>query len=207
MRINEIFVSIQGEGKESGLLTTFIRTGECNLNCNYCDTINHTVKEMTIEEIIKEVDEIGLSNICITGGEPLLEADLIDLVKVLSGYNIVIETNGSMLLDKIYQRSVSLSVDIKVPSSGEQDSFNVDNLVYLRKQDTVKFVVSDYNDLLYIGDFLPQIILPTVYISLVMGEDDIKNRGFIDEVYEWMLTNRQTQVHLMVQLHKILGLK
>lgn len=207
MRINEIFVSIQGEGKESGLLTTFIRTGECNLNCNYCDTINHTVKEMTIEEIIKEVDEIGLSNICITGGEPLLEADLIDLVKVLSGYNIVIETNGSMLLDKIYQRSVSLSVDIKVPSSGEQDSFNLDNLVYLRKQDTVKFVVSDYNDLLYIGDFLPQIILPTVYISLVMGEDDIKNRGFIDEVYEWMLTNRQTQVHLMVQLHKILGLK
>ena len=116
--INEIFHSLQGEGVRSGIPTTFIRVTGCNLRCNWCDTIQayDDGEEMELEAILEEVrklrDEKGHPDVCITGGEPLLQEEVPELVhRLLSGgFQITLETNGSRslasLLQAIHQRSL-----------------------------------------------------------------------------------------------------
>ena len=102
MKIVEIFSSIDGEGIRTGYLCTFIRTYGCNLRCNYCDSLyastNNNYSEMSISEIVKKCSELGNERITLTGGEPLIQPNVIDLISCLieSGFEVNIETNGSV---------------------------------------------------------------------------------------------------------------
>lgn len=99
LKINEIFCSIQGEGKNTGIPMIFIRLSGCNLRCSFCDTVYafEAGREMSESEIMTEVNKYRPSWVCITGGEPLMQdiSLLIDQLK-LKGLNIQIETNGTI---------------------------------------------------------------------------------------------------------------
>jgi len=98
MKTNEIFFSIQGEGQQAGMPAWFIRFSGCNLRCAFCDSAYafEEGKEMSIESIADSVPAKICNNIIITGGEPLLQKDLLSLLKTLGHMNIYIETNGTI---------------------------------------------------------------------------------------------------------------
>jgi 7-carboxy-7-deazaguanine synthase len=153
MRINEIFKSINGEVSPAhqGSLCTFIRTSGCNLDCQYpCDTPYakslNSGKEMSINEIIQEVEKFNNINITITGGEPTIQLDVLELSKQLyvKGYRVSIETNGTYnMKSKTY---LSWVADWKCPSSGMRNKMDIENFISLRFRDIIKFIIADKKD-------------------------------------------------------------
>lgn len=154
MKINEIFYSIQGEGKWTGFPNIFIRTTGCNLRCSYCDTkyaYNQGI-EKTIQNITKEIKDYNCKRICITGGEPLLQKDIIELINHLIGlkYDILIETNGSLKIDTLTdKKKLIISLDIKTPSSKMHNKMFQQNINVLRKKDQIKFIIKNKKDYNY----------------------------------------------------------
>lgn len=100
MRVNEIFYSLQGEGRWTGTPAIFIRLSGCNLKCDFCDTKHQTYKEYAEEEIMREIAKFEpCKHIVITGGEPALQLtdSFIDLL-IEHGYYVAVETNGTRQL-------------------------------------------------------------------------------------------------------------
>lgn len=212
MKVVEIFGSIDGEGKRTGQLATFIRLAGCNLRCCYCDTtysfnVNNAI-EMTIPEIVKKCQEIGFRNITLTGGEPLIHKDASALIFDLCsrGYQVNIETNGSVDLRELcsmrnkYRLDFFFTVDYKAPHSNMNDKMNEYSFSPLdTKRDIIKCVVSNVNDmdasLKYLDTFKKNF---NIWFSPVFGE--IKPNVIVDYV---MSHNRQ-DVTVQVQLHKII---
>ncbi|MAH08301.1 MAG: 7-carboxy-7-deazaguanine synthase [Euryarchaeota archaeon] len=93
----EIFHSVQGEGARAGIPHVFIRFGNCNLRCEWCDTDFLTYEEMNCMDILSEVFKFDCKNIIFTGGEPMIN-DLWPIQRLLKnrGYHISIETNGTI---------------------------------------------------------------------------------------------------------------
>jgi 7-carboxy-7-deazaguanine synthase len=149
MNICEIFAGIQGESSYAGLPCVFIRMSGCNLRCLYCDTSYSYEggEEMTADEIIETVNRFGLGLVEITGGEPLLQADIkMLIVRLLDlGYKMLVETNGTLDISGIDQRVVVI-MDVKTPGSGAPNSFLRENFDMLKKNDELKFVLTDRND-------------------------------------------------------------
>jgi len=102
MRISEIFYSIQGEGRLSGVPSLFIRTSGCNLRCVWCDTPytswNPQGKEMSLIEILHTMESYPVSHVVITGGEPLLSLEVEELSEKLkaAGAHLTIETAATI---------------------------------------------------------------------------------------------------------------
>ena len=151
MKINEIFYSIQGEGKWSGKPNIFIRTTGCNLRCSYCDTKYAYIdgKDYSIDQILETIKKYPCEDICITGGEPLLQEEMINLINELTkrNYKIIIETNGSKKInDLIKNKKLTISMDIKTPSSGMEKEMIFENIILLREKDQIKFIIKDKKD-------------------------------------------------------------
>lgn len=210
-KVVEKFVSINGEGRLCGQLAVFIRFAGCNLNCSYCDTTWANEKDVTYElmsacDIYEYIKSTGVRNVTLTGGEPLLQEGIIELLEMLSQdkkINVEIETNGSVLLDKFaaIENSPSFTMDYKLPSSNMEDNMAVENFNYLTKKDTVKFVSGSIEDLekaKYIIDKYNLVDKVSVYISPVFGK--IK----LEDIVEFMKYNKMNGVNLQVQLHKII---
>ena len=107
-KVAEKFVSINGEGPRAGELAVFLRFCGCNLNCGYCDTRWANTADVkyefaSAEELVAYVKSTGIKNVTLTGGEPLLQADIAYLIELLgaSGAEVEIETNGSVPLKNI----------------------------------------------------------------------------------------------------------
>ncbi len=104
MRISEIFRSIQGEGRLTGTQSVFVRTSGCNLRCSYCDTPYASWtpegEDLSVDEIAARVEELDRSHVVLTGGEPMLFAELIPLAAGLRqrGRHITVETAGTLYL-------------------------------------------------------------------------------------------------------------
>lgn len=206
----EIFNSIDGEGKRAGELTTFVRFAGCNLNCSYCDTKYAQSflegKEMTILEIIQEIEKIGNMNITLTGGEPLKRAGIYTLIEYLSitGYRVNIETNGSIpLYEAPKLKNVFYTMDYKCPSSNMENKMNLENLEFLDEDDVLKFVVGDIEDLKTAYDILKNSnIIAQIYLSPVFGTIEPK------DIIEFMKQNYYLSVlfnvKIQLQLHKII---
>jgi len=97
MKINEIFLSIQGEGPQVGMPAWFIRTSGCNLDCDFCDSkYAKDGKEMSIESIVDAVSNNNCKNVIITGGEPFIQKELLMLIKALRDCKVYVETNGTI---------------------------------------------------------------------------------------------------------------
>ena len=202
MKINEIFYSVQGEGKWTGLPNIFIRTTGCNLRCTYCDTkyAYDDGTEMGIESIVKHIGKYPSKCICITGGEPLLQDEIGDLVATLlkKGYNICLETNGSINIESFSdKKSLMISLDIKCPSSNMHEKMDFDNISLLNKRDQLKFIIKDKKDYNYAKDIIkkykPKCI---VFFQPVWGTNSTN-------LAKWILADG-LNVKLGLQFHKIL---
>ena len=124
LKINEIFKSIQGESTYMGVPCAFIRLTYCNLRCSYCDTeyAFYEGKDMTISEILKQIKPMNTKIVEVTGGEPMLQDNVIPLMKELlkNQYEVLLETSGAISLKKV-PRKVKKIVDFKCPSSNMAD--------------------------------------------------------------------------------------
>lgn len=202
MKINEIFYSLQGEGSWSGLANIFVRVTGCNLRCSYCDT-KYAYKNgqiMNINDIIREIQKYPCKYICITGGEPLLQDETLDLIHILlkKKYKICIETNGSINIGNISgKNSLMLSLDIKCPSSGMHEKMIFKNLNHLTNKDQLKFVIKNRQDYDYsksiITKYKPRCKL---FFQPLWGIDP-------KDLSTWVL-NDGLNVRLGLQLHKII---
>jgi 7-carboxy-7-deazaguanine synthase len=202
MRIIEVFHSVQGEGPLTGVRTSFVRTARCNLRCSWCDTAYSfgAGRERSIASILREVASHRTRNVCLTGGEPLLQSESVDLVRELTarGMTTVIETGGSLDVSPYLEiPRVVLSVDVKCPSSRMEGKNRWANLPLLRPSDVVKFVIADRKDYLYARRALRAYHGPaTVVFQPVWGSDP-------GHLADWVLADH-LDVRVMLQEHKVL---
>ncbi len=221
MVITEIFKSIQGEGTRAGLPCIFVRLTGCNLRCTWCDTAYafHGGKKMSVEEVLSRVDELagrsaetpGLQAsvplVELTGGEPLLQDEIIPLSEklVVAGFAVMIETSGERFIGSL-PREVIKIVDVKCPDSGEPDTFEIRNLEVLSENDEVKFVLSTRRDYEFARDFTDRHGLARrvrqVLFSPVFEDPQGKWPGLEPRLLvEWILADG-LPVRLGLQLHK-----
>lgn len=214
-KVVEKFVSINGEGVRSGQPAVFIRFAGCNLNCTYCDTQwanapDAPYKIETEETIYQFIESTGIHNITLTGGEPLLQPNIEDLIAILlrdEQLRIEIETNGSINLDFLmpikikFQERLVFTVDYKLPKSGMEEKMITSHFVLLDKEDTVKFVASDIEDLNRAKEIIDKYNLTgkcNVYISPVFG------RMNLQEMVQFLIDHKMNKVTMQIQMHKII---
>ena len=202
MKINEIFYSLQGEGKWTGLPNIFIRTSGCNLRCTYCDTkyAYNDGTEISLDEILNKISKYPCKYVCITGGEPLLQEETLNLIDVLlkKDYKICLETNGSINIRKLSKKkSLIISLDIKCPSSNMQDKTNIDNISFLKKLDQLKFIIKDKNDY----NYAKKIIKKYKPSCTVFFQPVWKTNPMV--LAKWII-NDGMNVRLGLQIHKII---
>jgi 7-carboxy-7-deazaguanine synthase len=166
--INEIYLSLQGESTYAGLPCIFVRLSACNLRCSYCDTAYAFTQgqKIGLREISARVDKLAapfsgqppvklgatgetarLPLVEFTGGEPLLQANVLPLLSTLcdQGYTVLVETSGALDISPVDPR-VRRIMDLKCPSSGEVDRNRWENLPLLRASDEIKFVIGTRED-------------------------------------------------------------
>ncbi len=203
LKVNEIYYSIQGESTKAGLPCIFIRLTYCNLRCKYCDTeyAFFEGKDLTINEILDEVKKFECNLIEITGGEPLVQLESIDLMKTLcnNGYDVLLETGGSLPIKYIDPR-VKIIMDLKCPSSGMLKKNNYENINYIKTEDEIKFVIGSREDYEWSRKIINNYKLInkcSVLFSVVFGElEPLK-------LVEWIL-NDKLNVRFQLQMHKII---
>jgi len=169
MKLNEVFVSFQGEGKYAGERAVFIRLAQCNLNCVFCDT-DYTVKQLEVD-IIKEVVKSKVNRVVITGGEPLLQQqELIKLIGQLPYFvKVTIETNGTIMpVNDLFEKVDHWSISPKL-SNSKVDLNKRINYDVLEKFSThldyiFKFVISDYKDVLELNKLVEQTGIKNIYL-------------------------------------------
>jgi 7-carboxy-7-deazaguanine synthase len=200
MRICEFFGSIQGEGLMIGAPTYFIRTAGCNLRCVWCDTAYawEGGTEISVDEIIEMAGDAR--NICLTGGEPMLQKDAPELLERLlaAGKRIVVETNGSVDISAIPKdERIIVSLDVKCPSSGMSGRDILSNFEYMGKKDQLKFIIADREDMEYAIGFLEKDPVDTNVIFCPVGGMDLL--PIVEEVIR-----RELNVRVLPQLHKMI---
>jgi 7-carboxy-7-deazaguanine synthase len=199
MKIIELFYSIQGEGIQMGLPTFFVRTSGCNLRCAWCDTkyAYYGGKELSPKRIVEEAMKYPIKRVSITGGEPLLQNDLNDLIEQFldEDYEVLIETNGSLSVKKIpLSKKITISLDIKCPSSGMSNMMDYSNLKLLKRKDQLKFVIKDID---FSIDTIEKYRPKTNIIFQPVGGKNIKR------LVEWTL-GLHHDIRVMPQLHKLI---
>ncbi|PKK89516.1 MAG: 7-carboxy-7-deazaguanine synthase [Candidatus Wallbacteria bacterium HGW-Wallbacteria-1] len=206
LQICEIFTSIQGESTRAGLPCTFIRLSGCNLKCSYCDTLHSHLPGTTrsIDWIMNQVSQAEIPLVEITGGEPLLQENVTLLVDSLlsMGFTVLIETNGSVDIDRVSSGAVRI-MDVKCPGSHEAGSTLETNFRILQPSDEVKFVLTSAEDYDWALEHINEFDLINrchVLLSPVMPGLDPSTLA------EWILRDR-INVRLQVQLHKILSVQ
>ena len=201
LNITEIFYSLQGEAKEVGIPTVFVRLTGCPLRCNYCDTA-YAFKgnnPLSIQHILDEVAQYNAQYVCVTGGEPMAQSNCLKLLDSLidSGYTVSMETSGSIDITPVNTK-VSIVMDIKTPSSTEEHQNRYENLPILKSKDQLKFVIASRSDFDWCNEILDnhevesEILFSPVYESLKPVE-----------LADWIL-EKKLKVRLQVQLHKLL---
>lgn len=210
MYYEEVFASIQGESSTAGKPCIFVRLWGCPVGCVFCDQ-PQTVKgkkRISIENLVAKVHKYkDIKEVCITGGEPLIQSDdILPLTWELmhDGYDVSIETSGCIPLPELgYRRSFKYVMDIKCPCSGVSEKNVFENLLRLQSNDEVKFVVADRKDY----DFMLKTLkkYPTMAQILVSPMFNKEGKPVIGkDLVDWILKDK-LNCRVQVQLHKILG--
>lgn len=200
LRVNEIFYSIQGESSFAGLPCVFIRLTGCNLRCSYCDTTYayDEGRKYTIGTLIQKVKAYNCNLVEVTGGEPLIQEGVYRLLDRLveNGHTVLIETNGSLPIDRINPQCIKI-VDIKCPGSGMSDKMDLLNLRKLSPRDEIKLVIGDKRDYNWSVKLISQERLKKnlVHFSPVFG------RLKPERLAKWILEDHLL-VRLQLQWHK-----
>ncbi len=203
LRITEIFLSLQGEARDAGWPTVFVRLTGCPLRCQYCDTAYafHGGEWWMIDAILEEVARHGVRHVCVTGGEPLSQKRCLGLLSRLcdAGYVVSLETSGAIDVAAVDPR-VSRVLDIKTPGSAEVGRNLWQNLPLLTARDQVKFVLCGRGDYEWARDVLAEHRLAErcdVLFSPSKTELDPT------ELADWIVADR-LPVRFQMQLHKLL---
>jgi 7-carboxy-7-deazaguanine synthase len=203
LTINEIFHSIQGESTRAGDPCVFVRLTACDLRCTWCDTeyAFYEGRKMSIDDVIRKVDSYRCPLVEITGGEPLLQDDVYELMDRLlaAGHTVMLETGGHRPIDRV-PRNVIKIIDVKCPGSGESARNDWQNLERLAPHDEVKFVIADRADYEFARDVVCRRLAEragAILFSPVHGQLDPKTLS------EWVLADRLT-VRVQLQIHKII---
>ena len=202
LTINEIFHSIQGESTHAGRPCVFVRLTACDLRCSWCDTpyAFHEGRKMSLDEVVEEVRRYGCELVEITGGEPLLQADVYPLMQRLleDGFSVMLETGGHRSVAAV-PREVVRIIDVKCPGSGEAEQNHWPNLDALTPKDEVKFVIRDRADYEFAREVIARHDLggrcAAILLSPVHGVLAPK------DLAAWMLEDR-LPVRLQLQAHK-----
>ncbi len=220
LKVTEIFYSLQGESTHVGRPCVFIRLTACNLRCSWCDTTYSFTegRPMRLKEILEQVESYPCRLVEVTGGEPLLQPEVYELLRALldGKYQVLLETSGEQSISRVPQEVMKI-VDVKCPSSGESGSFNFENLKHLSPHDELKFVIADEADYRFAREFIrTQPIPPKVAIlfSPLIGpaartdSSRGKNGDLMEDswararqVADWVLHDH-LPVRLQTQLHK-----
>lgn len=201
MLVNEIFLSIQGESMSSGFPTIFVRFTGCNLRCCYCDTTYayEDGKEMSPLKVLEQIKGLHYKRVCITGGEPLLQEELQELLGLLEGYTVTIETNGAVFIKDIALcKGHSWVMDMKAPSSGCSNNMVLENFEFLRDKDEIKFVIGDKNDYKWAKD-----IIKNNYKKGILTFSPVYGKIDCEEMVSWILADKM-DVRFQIQLHKLI---
>ncbi len=203
IKVNEIYFSIQGESTKAGLPCVFVRLTYCNLRCTYCDTeyAFYEGKDLSVEEIIAEIKKFECKLVEITGGEPLVQKEVLVLMEMLcnEGFEVMIETGGSLPIKEIDQR-VKIVMDLKCPSSGMLKKNLYENVNHLKMTDELKFVMGSREDYDWTKEIIRKYGLTNkceILFSVVFGEIEPL------QVVNWMLEDK-LNVRFQLQMHKFI---
>ncbi len=203
LKVNEIYYSVQGESTKAGLPCVFIRLTFCNLRCTYCDTeyAFYNGNDLEISDIISSVKKYNCKLVELTGGEPLVQKESLELMKQLcdEGFEVMLETSGSLSIKDVDER-VKVILDFKCPSSGMLKKNLYENINYLKPIDEVKFVIGSREDF----DWSKELVLKhqlnkkcEVLFSVVFG------KLTAEELVKWIL-EENLNVRFQLQMHKVI---
>lgn len=203
LKLTEIFRSLQGEADSVGIPTVFVRLTGCPLRCGYCDTAYafHGGQWWTMPDILARVRELEASHVCVTGGEPLAQPAVYELLSGLcdAGYRVSLETSGAMPLGRVDPRVVKV-VDVKTPASGEEARNLYGELSTLRGADLVKFVIVDRADYEWSrAQVHERALAERCAVLFSPSHGQLPARDLAD----WILEDR-LPVRFQIQLHKYL---
>ncbi len=203
LRVSEIFYSLQGESRTVGWPTVFIRLAGCPLRCTYCDTeyAFQGGEWMSFDDILRQCAVFHPRYVTVTGGEPLAQKNCLALLQRLcdDGYAVSLETSGALDITAVDLR-VTIVMDLKTPSSGEEAKNRYRNISELKPSDQIKFVLGTRADYDWARAKLAEYDLTQrceVLFSPVQGElsaTDLAN---------WILEDR-LPLRMQIQLHKLL---
>lgn len=203
LKVNEIYFSIQGESTKAGLPCVFVRLTYCNLRCVYCDTeyAFYAGEDYTLDSVISEIKKYNCKLIELTGGEPLVQTQSLDLMKRLcdEGYEVMLETGGSLSIKDVDPR-VMIIMDLKCPSSGMMRKNFYENIKYLKPADELKFVIGSREDYDWMKEIIEKYKLGkkfTILVSVVF--DKLEPVTLV----EWILEDK-LNVRFQLQLHKFI---
>ena len=204
LTINEIYHSIQGESSWAGLPCVFVRLTFCDLRCSYCDTeyAFYEGQKQTLEEIVTKVSAFKCPLVEITGGEPLLQKNVLPLMSILcdAGHTVLLETSGAHDISGVDAR-VHRIMDLKTPGSGEVEKNVWSNIDHLTKHDEVKFVIRSREDYEWSREKVDRLQLASrchaVLFSPIFGRIDPR------QIVEWILADR-LDVRFQLQMHKFI---
>jgi len=204
LRITEIFFSLQGESRTSGLPTVFVRLTGCPLRCQYCDSEYAFTggTQYSLDSILAEVAKYNPKYICVTGGEPLAQPNALPLMTMLcdAGYSVSIETSGAMDVSKVDPR-VSIVMDLKTPDSLECDRNLMTNLLHLAEKDQIKFVVCSRKDYDWAKEVIVDHNLPSLVGDVLMSPSAAELSA--TDLADWIVADNLS-VRFQMQLHKLL---
>jgi 7-carboxy-7-deazaguanine synthase len=203
LKVNEIYYSIQGESSKAGLPCVFVRLTYCNLRCSYCDTeyAFYEGKEMTIETVIDKIKKYDCRLVELTGGEPLVQKESIDLMKMLcdKGFDVMLETGGSLPIQEVDKR-VMIIMDLKCPSSKMVNKNLYLNLDHIKTTDEIKFVIGSREDYDWVKEVIAKYHVADkceILFSVVFGTlEPVK-------LVEWILEDK-LKVRYQLQMHKFI---
>ena len=204
LTINEIYHSIQGESTWAGQPCVFVRLTFCDLRCNYCDTeyAFYEGKKQTLDEIAAAVAAFQCPLVEITGGEPLLQKNVLSLMTMLAdaGHTVLLETSGAHDIAGVDPR-VHRIMDLKTPGSGESARNLFSNIELLTQRDEVKFVIGSREDYEWSRERVERFALPqrcrAVLFSPIFGRIDPR------EIVDWILEDKLA-VRFQLQMHKFI---
>ena len=205
--ISEIFYSIQGEGSRAGRPCVFIRFQGCELRCEWCDTpyaleIKQEEKLMSLEEIIESVEKYDCSFVMLTGGEPLYQKGVNQLIERFcdNKFEVVIETNGHQSIAAVDRRA-NFVMDIKCPGSAMQKFNNYDNIKYLKKTDEVKFVIKSREDFDFSIEIIKKYNLNEIVDNILFSPVFRELEPVI--LAGWILDSKMN-IRMQLQIHKFI---
>jgi 7-carboxy-7-deazaguanine synthase len=201
LMIHEIYRSLQGESTFAGLPCVFVRTAVCGQRCTYCDTPHAFAEgtEMSLDDVLSRVTEYDTPLVEVTGGEPLIQPEVLPLMTALAdaGKTVLLETSGAEDVSGV-DRRVHVIMDLKCPDSGECERNRWANLDHLKPNDQIKFVLASRRDFDWAVETIRNHRLDeqfTVLLSAVFGRLELR------DLATWLLESG-LNVRMQLQMHK-----